>query len=236
VRAGLLLVTLMTCVATPLSAAPRCDGEATAARRAWQVTGDVRRQPPATDGREIRHWATSTLGVWVIDVASADVTLTRVSPETVTTVTFDAACVATRTEQPRPAQAAPRFSDGDLRARLAEVPRGVIVVWSPHMPLSLDAVRAVGDAAATRGLAVDVVLDDAADRDFAARTLVGQGLPAGWARVADSVELVFRDVLVHAPAVQLYARGRLVGSAFPGAHTAAEYGAVFDRVLASVPR
>ncbi len=157
--------------------------------------------------------------------------LVRVTPALVMTLAWSASCSVTTATRPRPGAATPRFSDEDLARAVAGPARGVVYVWSPHMPLSVDGYRAIVTAASERGLRVDAVLDPGADRAFAAAERARGGLPASALRVADSVELLFRDVLIHAPSVQAYGQGRLRGSAFPGFHTAAEYGAFLDRVL-----
>lgn len=101
------------------------------------------------------------------------------------------------------------------------------------MPLSVDAFGALLEAAQARKLEVDVVLDPAADRAFAARVATERGWPSNATRAADSVELQLRDVLLHAPMVLAYSSGVLVGSPYPGGHTESEYGAYLDRVLAT---
>lgn len=217
--------------ASPASDAT-CAAEREAQRRAWSVTGPARAQPQTTEGRTVRHLPTARLGAWVVETVGADsASLTLVTRDNATRVTWDSGCTASRETRPRAQATSPRFTDADLDARVRSGRAGVIYLWSPHMPLSVDAFAALVEAASARGLAVDVVLDPAADRAFASRVATARGLPADAGRVADSIELQFRDVLLHAPTVQAYAGGRLVGPPFPGGHTAAEYGAYLDRVL-----
>ncbi len=214
------------------AASPFCTTAVDEQLAAWAVVAPPRPQPAAS-GAVIRHWPTHRQGEWVAEVRDGDtVRVARVTPAAVTTVTWSAACKPMSSERPRPAAAAPRFSDDDLARAMTASTRGVVYMWSPHMPLSVDAYRAIVTAASARGVAVHAVLDPGADRAFAAAERARGGLPPEAVRVADSVELLFRDVLVHAPAVQAWARGRLVGSAFPGAHSADEYGAWLDRMIA----
>ncbi len=202
--------------------------------RDWGGTAPARPQPPGADGAVVRHWPTHTLGVWIVEAVRDDATrLTRVSPATVTDITWSGRCTPSAQDRARPAALAPRFTDADLASLLATHPRGVVYVWSPHMPLSLDAVDAVRHAAAARDTHVTVLLAPDADRRFAHTTLAGRDAGPDALRVVDAVELVFRDVLVHAPAVIAYARGRLRGSPWPGAHSREEYAAYLDRVLAA---
>lgn len=185
----------------------------------------------------MRHYPTAALGAWIVEVVGdQSATSTLVTSDRVTRVEWTASCASSTDVRPRPRVVEPRFTDADLSARLASGARGVVYVWSPHMPLSVDAFAALLQAAQARKLEVDVVLDPAADRALAARVAAERGLPASATRAADSVELQFRDALLHAPTVQAYAGGVLVGSPYPGGHTDAEYGAYLDRVLAASPR
>lgn len=211
-----------------------CGAAVAQQRRIWRVVPPARPQP--RDGElELWHWPTTRLGVWVAEAQwPGGARLIRLTPAAASLMEWSPTCAVTASERPRPAAAAPRFSDRDLAAAIDRAPRGVIYAWSPHMPLSVDGYRAIAQAAAARGLPVEVVLDPAADRAFAAAEVTRGRLPAAALRVSDSVELLFRDVHVHAPAAQLWAGGRLAGSALPGFHTAAEYGAFLDRAGAEV--
>jgi hypothetical protein len=99
------------------------------------------------------------------------------------------------------------------------------------MPLSVDGHAHVARAAGARGLALHVLLDPDADSAFAAAAVENGALPAAALRVADSVELQFRELALHAPAAALFAHGRLVGPVLRGYRTAAEYAEFFDRAL-----
>jgi len=156
------------------------------------------------------------------------------APDRLTRIAWSASCVVAETTRDRPRVPEPRFDDDDLRRLVQGNGRGVIYLWSPHMPLSVDGFRSLRAAADARGLAVHAVLDPAADRAFAAASLTAAGLSATALRVADSVELTFRDLVLHAPSVQVYGGGQLRGSAFPGYHSPEEYGVFLDRVLATL--
>lgn len=213
-------------------ASPACGAEADAQRLAWGAVAPPRAQPPAADGAVVEHWPTRALGVWIVDARGPRTTvLTRVTSGAITRIEWSAGCAPLETRRARAPVPGPRFTDDDLAERLAAGGAGLIYVWAPHMPLSVDAAGALLAAAARRRLPVEIVLHPDADRAFAARVAADHGWSADRLRVADSVELTFRDVFVHAPAVQAWAGGRLTGSAYPGGHTADEYGIFLDRVL-----
>jgi hypothetical protein len=187
-------------------------------------------QPALRPGGTLRHWPTDALGVWVVEDASPDhAVVMRVGPAELERMEWSAACepVVTTTRRLRPP--APSFSDEDLAALLASADRGVIYLWSPHMPLSVDGHAHVARAAGARRLALHVLLDPDADSAFAAAAVENGALPAAALRVADSVELQFRELALHAPSALVYAGGRFVGSPLRGFRTADEYGAFFDR-------
>lgn len=214
-----------------------CRPAVTQQLREWQAVEPSRPQPPGADGAVVRHWPTATLGIWLVESAGASATrLTRVSPAEITELTWaTAGCAPSRHARPRPVPAGDRFTDADLTSLLATHRRGVVYVWSPHMPLSLDAVAVVRRAAEARDAHVTLVLAPGADPRFAREAAASRGWPPDALRVADAVELVFRDVLIHAPAVMAYAGGTVRGSPWPGAHTSEEYAAYLDRVFAGPP-
>lgn len=232
---GALLLALCAASASSDAQPPAADGpcvSAVAAQlQAWQVVGPSRLQP-TTSPHLLRHWPTTQLGEWVVEARDGgSVRLQLVTPVSIATRTWTDSCIVAADDRARQGAGEPRFTDRDLTTLFATSRRGLIFVWSPHMPLSVEGYRPLLAAATSRGLTVDAVLDPAADRAFAASELARGGLPRSALRVADSVELVFRDLLIHAPAVQAFADGRLVGSPWPGFHSADEYGAYFDRVL-----
>lgn len=238
VRTTAAVMAAMSVVALAEGALPQPDSErhcqpaTDAQRRVWQTRAPVREQPTLADGTRVRHWPTATLGAWVVELSGPGRSeLARVTSAAITRVVFDERChPATRVER-REAAGGPRFSDHDLAGLVRSGRRGVVHLWSPHMPLSVDAIEPLTTAARARGLTVDLVLDPAADPAFAARVVRERGLPEAALRVADSVELRFRDALVHAPSVLVYDGGAIAGSVYPGGHTVEEYAAHFARVL-----
>jgi hypothetical protein len=209
-----------------------CPDGVEAARRLWEAVDPPLPQPPVAPHRALRHWPTATLGVWLVEETAADhAALTRVAADALTRMTWAAGCTATTTTRPRQSAPPPAFSDADLTAVLASGTRGVLYLWSPHMPLSVDGHAALATAARARGLTVEALLDPAADRAFAATEAADRGLPASALRVADAVELQFRELSLHAPSAAVFAGGRLVGPVLRGYRTADEYSEFFSRVL-----
>ncbi len=100
------------------------------------------------------------------------------------------------------------------------------------MPLSVDGYAELRRAAEAKRLEVVALLDPQSDRQFAAASVTEGRLPVAALRVADSVELQFRELPLHAPAGAGLPRGRLRRTPLRGYRSAEEYGAFFDRELA----
>lgn len=212
-----------------------CAPQVVQQRTAWRVAATPRRQPPGIDGGTVVHWPTDALGVWVVethDAAGDTAALRRVAASGVTEVVWSTTCQPTTTEHPRRPLSGSHFTDADLQQLLDTNARGLLYLWSPHMPLSVEGVATMRAVGARLGLPVTVLLDPNADHTAATAVIAAHGWPPAHGRRIDSTELLFRDVLVHAPSLQAYAGGQLVGSPYPGFHTMDEYLAFLDRVLA----
>lgn len=210
-----------------------CAAAVTRQLQAWKATGPPRDEPGASEASLTRYRPTGGIGTWVVESRTlTSVSLLQVTPARLIRLEWTDACAVSSDDWPRPAAEAPRFTDDDLRALVDSGRPGVLYVWSPHMPLSVDGYRHIAAAAAARGMSVHPLLEPAADRAFAQASLARGGLPADALRVADSVELWFRDVHLHAPSILVFARGRIAGEAWPGYHSAEEYSAFLDRVVA----
>jgi len=121
--------------------------------------------------------------------------------------------------------APPPFTDADLRAALDDAGAAGLVVyaWSPHMPLSVDGWTEITSASAARGYDAIPVLIAHADPDFARREAVRGGIPAEGLREVASVELIMRDLQVHAPSILVFGTGT-VSPVLPGYRNAEGYG------------
>ena len=144
---------------------------------------------------------------------------------------WSATCVPSRDQRSRTPAPAPAFTDRDLAALLERRTRGVLYLWSPHMPLSVDGYAELRRAAEARRLEVVALLDPQSDRRFAAAAVAEGRLPVAALDVADSVELQFRELPLHAPAIVVFSGGRLQATVLRGYRSAEEYGAFFSRVL-----
>lgn len=217
-----------------------CSGEATKALLAWGARDEVLRAPPAPGFAGSFRIPTAVLGEWVlIDAVGAGTpTISLVRGEGAEQVTFSDQCVASvrSVASARPAVSAGRalFTDEDLRSALsssAAASATVIYVWSPHMSLSIDGYPEISAATDALGLALIPVLFPQGDHGFAEREAAQKGMPVEALREAASVELAFRDALVHAPSIVVFA-GPRISPVLPGYRSAAGYQRFLEDFLA----
>lgn len=201
-------------------AGTRCADAALGQLAAWQADLEhALADPPGPEGTRRARVPTGTLGVWVqIAVSPArEVWLERVSASLRESRRFGPRCEvvdvseATGVERRRDG-----FTDGALAARLARGDTGVILVWSPHMPLSVDQYEVLAAVAREMGLALVPVLDPVADTGYARRVATERGLPEAALQPLAGIELAFRGMTTHAPSVQVFSGGRLVGPVLYG--------------------
>lgn len=198
---------------------------------------------------------TNIIGVWIEArvYMNKEVELRRITSNFSETRTFDlTTCQVKATSQRQmrffekvlqPDQA---FTDRSLRDLLAAQDRGIIYIWSPHMPYSyrglnngpsgVDNIRAV---AKKLGLHLTVVVDPAASTDFA-KNIVTQNrslnVDMSSMQKAQSIELSMRSMNTHFPVTIVYAKGKLGRHGYPGIGTQAEYKKFVEAQLAEIAK
>ena len=219
--------------AAPPSPAGRCQAAIERRLADWGAGAERYRDVDGPFGAREWRFATATLGTWVLlhEPPDGAPSLVRVDEAGATRVTFDAGCREASSFEPRPPSPERAFSDRDLQALVASAPRGVIFVWSPHMPLSVDAYRTVSDVARHMGLSFTALRDPMSDAVYAESVAREAGMPASALRPFASVELSLRQATLHAPALLVFAHGRFSGLAVPGYREAAGFEAAISERL-----
>lgn len=121
------------------------------------------------------------------------------------------------------------FNDAALDQLRITNQRFVLCIWSPHMPLSIDAVKELTRAGHILGVAVYPILDARSDPAYARSAATGAGLPDGSLRTAESAELARIGVFQHAPTIVGFVNGRQVAPPRPGYLDAASYEFILRR-------
>lgn len=197
-----------------------------------QLAKAVFEPAPPTGGRSARM-PTRVIGLWVrmVEEGPRQVALERITSTRVERLRFDEACAVSElaVASPPPPQGA--FGDSDLITRIAREDRGVVLLWSPHMPLSVDQHAVLARVAPDLSLTVISLLDPAADPDYAARVSRERGLPAEATRPLGGVELALRGMTTHTPSLQVFAGGRLIGPVLYGYRSEAPLRAALTALL-----
>jgi hypothetical protein len=191
---------------------------------------------PVRPGETVRFaWPTDRIGIWLelrVNEVSG-VSLARVTPGGTTELTWSANCRVTARGGVAPGgHHLARFTDADLERAVARAPKLLVYVWSPHMPLSIDGLQAVSVAARRLGLSLLPLAHPDADPSYVRSAALEAGVPTGATRPVHSIELAFREALVHAPSLLLYVDGRPAGPAVPGYRDAAGYERILRAQLA----
>lgn len=194
----------------------------------WRALDQLRRVAgrPSDVARYV--WPTARIGVW-LDLRinkSGHIWLARVAPDRTTELTWSSDCLAEVREIPSHGERtadARAFTDADLERLVAASQSAVVYVWSPHMPLSVEGVHQASVAAQRLGVRLVPLADPRADPSYVNRVAREASLPNEAARPVHSIELAFRDMLVHAPSLMLFIDGRAAGPAIPGYRDADGY-------------
>lgn len=202
--------------------ATRCAGTLQDFETMWGGTGAWRRLAPYPVAREASP--TDSIGVWLerwtlptggVELRRVSAFETRVARAVGTECAIESAPHGRRYDS---AVMATSFTDEALRSLVRANARGMVYVWSPGMPLSIDGLAEARAAATALGVSFTAVVADARPGELEAlkRTRLGSLFTHADARAMESVELVYRNATVHYPAVVLYRDGAMLDAVIPG--------------------
>lgn len=192
---------------------------------------------PDPTGARIALLGTDALGVWVRLTVDAEgrVALERMTARLEEERTFGPGCETIDAGRREHADAADGFTDDALAERLSRGDTGVILLWSPHMPLSVDAYAVLDALTREMGIALVAILDPAADAAYARSVALERAMPASSLLPLSGIELAFRGMATHAPSIQAFAGGRLEGPVVPGYRDPAGFRLAIERALGRRP-
>ncbi len=171
----------------------------------WRASGEIFQDAPGEFQTRTWRLATERLGEWAFVSVSAgdDPTLVKVDASAVQRVTFSGSCEPSiEVRKIEAADTKPNeFGNSDLERVIKEHATGIVYVWSPHMPLSVDGYGQVAEAARQLGVAMTAVLDPRADASYAESVAKENGIPQDALRTLSSSELLFRNAGMHAPSI-----------------------------------
>jgi hypothetical protein len=217
-----------------LLAGARCQATIRGVLEDWDGQfGAAIAEPAMPTGLRSVRLPTSAMGIWlrVTEARPGEQFVERITATRLERLHFGEGCGASESAVALPPVAVKAFSDSDLITRVARTDRGVVLLWSPHMPLSVDQHAVLAEVARDLGLVVVPLLDPAADRDYADRVARERGLGAESTRPLGGVELAFRGMTTHTPSLQLFAGGQLVGPVLFGYRNAAALRLALENAL-----
>lgn len=110
----------------------------------------------------------------------------------------------------------PDFHDRDLDSLLHEQGSGVLYLWSPHMPYSVQGAREARQVADALGIRPVLLLDPYAEPALAGSTARVNRLPAGALRRMRAGRLSRMGATQHFPTAVVFAAGRVDVRMLPG--------------------
>jgi len=206
----------------------------------WGATDEILKGPGGPLGGDVYRIATKKIGVWVtLHLARSETTVSLflTDAEGSTRLDFGAACspAPMRTPAARPSSSERSFTDADLHALLDSSEPLVVFLWSPHLPLSADGYREIEAATTALDLTLAAVVDPSANPSYVAAVGDDVGIPESARHPLTSVELLFRDLAVHAPTILIFANGK-ASAPLPGYRNSAAYREHIGKFLESSRR
>ena len=212
----------------------RCETEVRSAMDAWGARLDsLFPGAPDPTGARVALLGTETLGVWVRLTVDAEgrVALERLTARLEERRTFGPRCETIDAGRRERAPDPDGFTDDALAERLSRGDTGVILLWSPHMPLSVDAYAVLDALTREMGIALVAILHPAADSAYARSVALERAMPASSLLPLSGIELAFRGITTHAPSIQAFAGGRLQGPVVPSHRDPAGFRLAIERAL-----
>jgi hypothetical protein len=180
---------------------------------------------------------TETLGIWVrLEVdPHGEALVERITAARIESRRFGPDCVAVDIGRRELTIATDGWTDAELAERLRKGDTGVILLWSPHLPLSVDAYDLLLGLTREMGIELVVALHPEADAAYARSVALARGMPSSVLRPLAGIELVFRGMTTHAPSVQAFAGGRFLGPVLPGYRDREGFRLSIERALGRRP-
>lgn len=123
------------------------------------------------------------------------------------------------------------FSDASLAQAMEKNKTGLVYTWSPGMGFSLDGIKAIQKAAENKKLSLTILTDPNADEKVAKEALAKAGLKNITINPNISMELRFRNALLHFPNLMMYKDGKMVDVIVPGVMGSEQYAEVINSFM-----
>lgn len=201
-------------------AGSKCFSSANDLLREWGVLEEWYVRPTNMDGGKSFASPTRETGVWVEAVfyPNKSVELIRQSPDAALQATWTGdRCEPKARPFPRgPVMGDSFFTDQDLAAIRKSGQAAVVYTWSPHMPLSVGALKQLQEIAAKLKVTFVPVLDPNADKEAVEAAVKENDFSSEAKRRARSIEMAYRGVHLHYPSTLVISTKGDISGLYPG--------------------
>ena len=198
-----------------------CHEEVQATLERWGVTGPWFPELDLADGTKVRRSPTRVLGTWVElrllpDGRSEALRITASMTARVGWSTDCTASLSLKNYEYDEKILSKNYSDRSLGETLKKSKQGLLYAWSPQMPLSERSYASLKKVASELKLPLTLILDPNASLKQAEVFARKNKIPKEGLKTDQSLELLYRGMGEHYPALAVYADGKLIGPVFPG--------------------
>lgn len=201
-------------------AGSQCFSSANDLLREWNVLEEWYVRPTNMDGGKSFASPTKETGVWVEAVffPNKTIELTRQSPDAAVQARWKGdRCEPKVRPFPRAVPSGEKFfTDQDLAALRKNGQATVIYAWSPHMPISVGALKELQQIAAKQGVNFVAVLDPNADKEAVESVAKENDFSADMQRRARSIEMSYRGAHIHYPTTLVISSKGEISRLYPG--------------------
>lgn len=199
----------------------------------WKSEGDWTKRV-TDDATNSLVKKTARFGHWIVlDRGEKSEVISLVSPTEIMRVEFDSKCQEKMSLLPiKKTVSTNEFSDAELLHTLATNRQGIIALWSPNMNHSYNAITRWQKISKELKLPVTFVMDPKASTKTALAGLKKRKINLNEPiRKLASLDIIYRNGLVHFPNFYLYKNGEIVTNVIPGVMGETHYKKVIQAYL-----
>ncbi len=101
------------------------------------------------------------------------------------------------------------LSDSDIQRLVATKKDGIIYIWAPEMPYSIEGIKEIEESAKKMKVNLTVLLSPVSDEQFARKVIKQKKLDTKFLKRHESRELHLRGVDLHYPSIITYKKAKL---------------------------
>ncbi|MGK0367881.1 MAG: hypothetical protein ACI9QD_001021 [Thermoproteota archaeon] len=168
---------------------------------------------------------------WInLERSKGSETISLVNPVIIQKITFDEKCKKQLVTTKHNQFSNPKgMDDKRLLSYLVKNKVGIIAMWSPKMGHSFTAIKRLQKISKDRKIPVTFVLDPFISKKTAEKDLKKNNLEFKDIYQLSSLELMYRNAMMHYPSFYLYKNGRIITNVIPGLMAESDYNKTLDK-------